>query len=231
MTVSRRRSPALRLYAALAVVVLLGACGSSAPTAAGPSAEPIASDRASGSVPDATEIARAHALGPWRPAPILPDESQVTAVVEACRLATDEGAAQPAGRLPVAVLDARGEGRFVVVFADGKSAADCRATVDDAGTPTVDGVAALDLPAQVEATGIAIVEIGPDFDRPERVRKTLIGVVGSDAFKVKAHFADDTYVTASMANGWYVAWWPGRDDPITVAAVDNKNLAIGGTAP
>jgi hypothetical protein len=182
-------------------------------------------------IADPTEIARAHALGPWRPAPIQPDERETEAVVDACRAAVGSGGDEAVGDLPVAVVDARGEGRFVIVFADGDEAADCRATVDEAGVPSVDGTGVLEPGPALPETGISIVMIEPDSDRPDQVRKTLIGRVGSKAFKVKAHFADDTYVNASMDNGWYVAWWPGRDDPITVAAVDNRSVAISGTAP
>jgi hypothetical protein len=162
------------------------------------------------------------ALGPWRPAPIAIDQDAADTVANACRSA---GGA-PLAELPVAVVDARGEGLVTVVFADDHLAIECRTTLDATGQPIVEEPARLDPEAAgaIEEDQIRVVGFGPDDS--EEPRSMVIGRVGAKAMNVKLTFDDESEVVASMANGWFATWWRGSAVPGAVVAVDSRSLAI-----
>ena len=41
----------------------------------------------------------------------------------------------------------------------------------------------------------------------------------------------DSYVTATLRDGWYAMWWPGLTRAAVIVAGDNGNEAIGTVTP
>ena len=124
----RRAVPVLTALILFAGAVI--ACDADAPTdgesagvsAAATDASAAASDRYA--KPDPTAVANEASFGRWRPAPIRPSSLVAADVEAACR------ADELVGDAPLAVLDARGEGLFTLVFG-GDAPAVCRATMAD----------------------------------------------------------------------------------------------------
>jgi hypothetical protein len=227
----RPRPTVTALAAILAAGVLLAGCGDlAAPTdstgAGGSSGGPISSGRGAVPTPDATALADAAALGRWRPAPIAPSPGFAGAAEAACR------ATGSVGDLPLAVLDARGEGLATLVFATDQAAVLCRAAVDAAGSATatareVRGIAGT-TPPPTRTLGIHDLEAITD---DAIVRTVVVGQVGDGVSHVSVNFGDATWSQATMANGWYATWWPSTKEALGVAAVDNRNVVIISYAP
>jgi hypothetical protein len=53
-------------------------------------------------------------------------------------------------------------------------------------------------------------------------------VVGrvADVPEVGISFDDSTWGKATIADGWYAAWWPQGSVPLSVASVDRRNIVI-----
>ena len=62
------------------------------------------------------------------------------------------------------------------------------------------------------------VSVGTDPDHQTTVVgfERLVGRVGSAVTGVVVHRANGTDVTATVQNGWFLAWWPGDDDAPTI---------------
>jgi hypothetical protein len=227
----RPRATTAALAAVLVAGVLLAGCGDAA-TSPGAVTSPGSGDAASPSgravppTPDTTALADAAALGRWRPAPIRPSPGFATAAESACR------ATGAVGALPLAVLDARGEGLATMVFSDGAAAAVCRAAVDAAGAAVaeareVTGFAGAEPPAPM-TLGIHDLEVITQDATP---RTVVVGQVGDGVYKVSVNFDDATWSDAAMDNGWYATWWPSTAEALGVAAVDNHSVVIISYAP
>ena len=149
----------------------------------------------------------------WRRSPVKPVPEFATAVEAACR-------ADPAvGKLPLAVLDARGEGRAILVFSDGngKAAVACVADDDRSGPVTA---TAHEIPGSAKAAVPAAGRMGVHdlfvVDEGGTSYSALVGQYGPDGVKnVAANFdADAAWYTAASDNGWYAIWWPGQAKPL-----------------
>jgi hypothetical protein len=175
--------------------------------------------------PDPTAVANEASFGRWRPAPIRPSSLVAAALEAACR-------ADPLiGDTPLAVLDARGEGLFTLVFA-GEAPALCRATMaDPEAGPTVfvrtivDGAA-----PDAEPEHLGGHDLEP-VDAETRPRNVLVGRVGDGVPEVSVNHDDATWTDASIGNGWYAVWWPIAKEAIAVAAVDRRNTVMDSYAP
>lgn len=134
---------------------------------------------------------------------------------------------------PLTVLDTRGEGLAVLVFADGASAAVCRATVDHGGAVAavareIAGASGAKAPG-TGTLGIHDLEV---VQQGASARSILVGQVGGGVHSVAANFdADAAWFTASMADGWYAIWWPGTGRPLGVASSDIRSVVIDSCAP
>jgi hypothetical protein len=135
--------------------------------------------------------------------------------------------------VPVALVDARGDSLVSIILADEHVAFECRVKTEMLGGEL--GATILQPPMRLVPDATLPVEEGTirvvshnRVDEDTGSRTILIGRVGSDAAGVIAGFPGDSEVEASMAEGWYYAWWPGVDEPNAIAAVDRQNVAIAG---
>ena len=224
--------PAVGVTATVVLVAfLLGACGADAP-ADGLSAEEAHTTAGDATPdpdryakPDPTAVANEASFGRWRPAPIQPSSAVAADVEAACR------ADDLVGDAPLAVLDARGEGLFTLVFA-GDAPAVCRAAMPDPEADpsvivraVVDGAAPDAVPEHLGGHDLEAV------DPATRPRNVLVGRVGDGVPAVSVNHDDATWTKASIANGWYAVWWPLAKTAIGVAAVDRRNTVIDSYAP
>ena len=166
----------------------------------------------------------------WRRSPVKPVPEFAAAVEAACR-------AEPAvGKLPLAVLDARGEGRALLVFSDGggKAAVACVADDDRSGAVTA---TAREIPGSAKAAAPAAGRMGVHdlfiVEAGGTSYSALVGQYGPDGVKnVAANFdADAAWYTAASDNGWYAIWWPGQAKPLGVATSSRRNEVIDSYAP
>ena len=233
------RSSAGRPWLAAAIIaVLLGGCGSSVP--GDPTPPRSASIAAPQTAPSAAPVGSS--AGPSTPSPSDPvtgwfrrggvpvPPDVLAAATDECRSVPTPAYAKDIGSRPVAVSDLRGEGVVILVFASGTTATGCRVTLgDDALSATLFAVEpGPDAPLKEGEITLAAYELDQDGSRE---RTIAVGRYGDRVVKVRAGFDDDTYVTSSMANGWYAMWWLGRVRPAVIVAADNRNLAMGKLTP
>ena len=229
MTIARLATPLAALTIAM---VTLAGCADSAPaTADAPTEAPAsaAPTRTRDATPvDPSAFANDATYGDWRRSPVDPTPEYAAAAEEACR------AESAVGDLPLVVLDARGEGRAILVFADEKAAVTCIADDDRSGTIAVDAHA---LPGFAKAKPPAEAHLGfHELTTVEAGGSTYSAIVGqyepTGVKDVSANFdADAAWYTAASDNGWYAIWWPGKSKPLGVATSNNRNEVIDGYAP
>ena len=204
----------------LLALLLVGGCGGQEPRTA-PTTPPASAAFDPSPAPESL-------LGPWRPAPVSVGDDLEANLQAACA-EQGSGLGIAIDELPVALVDARGDGRATVVLADEFAAALCEATIaaDGLGV-TVDRPPgrlvpdALDPIAEdaIRVTSYVVV------DEESAPRTQILGRVGRQAFEVIAAFDNESEVYATRSNGWFAAWWPGAVDAATIAAVDRQNLVI-----
>jgi hypothetical protein len=204
----------------LALLVVAG-CG-------GPDVNP------SPTVPPASETPQpsddvAALTGPWRPAPVTIGEELEANLAAACIAEAEPDVGVAVDTLPVALVDARGDGRATVILADDFAAVLCETLIaaDGLGVTVDPGPARLvpDAVDPVEGDQLRIISYTA-IDEASAPRTQVIGRVGQQAFEVIASFDDESEVYAAKATGWFAAWWPGAVDAATIAAVDRQNLVI-----
>ncbi len=211
---------------ALACALALAACGASGPTDA-PVRTPAASLAERQSAPDPASFAHAASAGAWRRAPVTPEQEFASAVEAACR-------AEPGvGNAPLAVLDARGEGRAILVFDDGAAPIACVA--DDDGTGVAVQTRPVPRPRKATPPPDGALGVHEMFvvDAGGESYSVLVGQYGSGGVRdVAANFdADAAWYTAATRNGWYAIWWPGEAKPLAVATSNNRSEVIHSYAP
>lgn len=223
----------------LTVCLAASACGVDAASPAASEAREGVTPAAASSSPDgaaASSVAPTPAggavFGEFRRGgvPIPPDLARRGE--DECRTSPVPDHAEEIGTRPLVVSDTRGLGVMLFVFADGKGATGCRVEVDEgAGAVTASHFAITAGPdgelerGQITLGAMEYVEEGPNQ------RAVAVGRVGEGAVKVRAGFDDDTYVTSTIANGWYAMWWPGRTRAAVIVAADNRNVAMGKLTP
>jgi hypothetical protein len=148
-----------------------------------------------------------------------------------CRTRPVPAFAEEIGSRPLVVSDTRGLGVVILVFADGAGATGCRVELDAAGGMTASHFAVDADPAGALERGDVTLGALQFVDEGRIQRVIAVGRVGEGAVRTSAAFPDDTFVYASMANGWYAMWWAGTLKPIAIAAVDNRNVVTGSLAP
>ena len=217
------------MFTAFAIILLTAAaCADSAPTATDQPPGSVTPARPTGAV-DPTAAANAGTFSAWRRSPIQPTPEFAAAVEAACR--GDESV----GDKPMMVLDVRGEGRAILVFAQDKAATVCTAQDDQAGTVTVathaiPGVAKAKPPKDDGDLGIHELYVA---DGGGSSFSVLVGQYQPTGVKdVAANFdADAAWYTAASDNGWYAIWWPGEAKPLGVATSSNRNVVVDSYAP
>jgi hypothetical protein len=207
------------------VLVALVACG---PTVASPSPSSLATE-----APPSEGDATALLTGPWRPAPVTVDPNLIAAIEFICKNPADTDLKAAIEHVPVALVDARGDSLVSIILADEHVAFECRVKLEDVAGEF--GATILEPPSRLvpaateplEAEDIRVVSHGR-VDEETGSRTILIGRVGSAPQRVIVGFNDQSEVFASMDNGWYTAWWPGVDEPGTIAGVDRQSVVIRG---
>jgi hypothetical protein len=118
----------------------------------------------------------------------------------------------PDGGWQKVLADVRGP-YSVTLFVGAKGAAEFSCfSGRDRGEASLGGSLAAHPPAPVPVGQIAIVSSGggriaPDDGTAEFSR--LVGRAGAGVTAVVFRLSDGTHATATISNGWFVAWWPG----------------------
>ena len=225
--------PALagRLAVLAIATVLAGGCGDATTPTDPVSTEPTlpgSSSVATTPTPASTAGIEAILRGDWRRVPFDTGEDATVARLDAtCH------AAEPAIEgLPIALVDARGRSRLLLVYAKDPTTAafECRAGVEFASVADV-------AVRQLQASGEPIAEDDIDVLEYEpaelggEVATVAVGRVGAFAAKVIANLSDETFVYGSRGGGWWAMWWPGTTAAGGIGATDTHNLVIGSVVP
>lgn len=196
--------------------LLLGACGGSVP-------EPTPGVAGVSGV--------AELVGPYQANPFLAfDPALVELLSNSCR-EDSAGDARSLPALEVALVDARGRGRFMVLMAaqDGRFA-DCVGSLDASGAPSIDegtsgnGGGIVVGPHEL-LPGSGGMNSGPD------AWSWVTGDVGPEIGGVVLELADGSRITASVGGGRYAAWWPGDRQSARILAYDRNGDFVGETPP
>jgi hypothetical protein len=196
-----------------------------------PSAEPTTSE-GTPSLEPAPPLADVRViLGRWQPNPFPLGVSQIAIVSDACAAAARAQLGEADADLPTAVVDARGEGLITAILADDTRAIECLLRVDGSGSTNVDSVVRLAHSAIAAADDrkIRLTSLVDPGDR-QGGRSLVIGRVGSGAAAVDIR-PRGAVVAASIANGWYAAWWPLAPNRETVSALDAGGGMIATVVP
>jgi hypothetical protein len=210
------------LVVALAFVLVVGACDASEPTV-----EPSPSSPSATADPSAAAVDLL--FGGWRPVSLPVDEGLAEAMAFVCSNPADPDLKAVMQHVPVALVDARGDGLVSLILADEHVAFECRLMLEKIGselTSTIIGAPTRLDPgaiAPLEDTAITVVS-HTRVDEDAGSRTILIGRVGPKAYRVVAGFNDESEVTASKGNGWFYAWWPGTTGIGGISTLDNKSL-------
>jgi hypothetical protein len=217
---------------AIAVCAVLAGCTLVAP----PSPSGVASESSVPGVVQSAEpissgIPVAQLVGDWRAAPLQLGDPQIAVVSDACAAAarTELGSAE--ADLPTAIVDARGEGFTTAILADETRAIQCLGRIDGAGAATIDSIERLapSAVAPVADGKIGLTSLVPLDDRNSG-RMYVLGRVGPNATELTVQLDDKTVVTASIAGGWYSAWWPRHPRATAIDAVDGGNPVVRAVA-
>ena len=182
-----------RTGAVIAIVLLIAACGTEAPSDA------AAPDLGTGRVATFADL-----VGPWQREPFIIDANVRAAADRACRA---DGEFPPGVQL--VDVDARGGGRLLTAYAGpGGATAECtyiKVDPDGAVTGSLSGrgvgVLAPLAPGQLESYG------GGGFSDDNVAVQYVMGRVGAGTARVVVGVEGLGPVTASIGNGWYIAWW------------------------
>ena len=189
----------------IALLFVSAACGSDGSSQAGALAAAIA--------------------GPWQPVPFALPGPMIESVDRACRGGFDEFPQHA----QLMVIDSRGAGHVEAQYAapNGDDAS-CTATIDATGRvewggggSSSNGQEWLVLPALgLEALG--------GYGSGEASATT--GRAGTGIAQVVIVMPGQPRVTASLANGWFLAWWPGAWPPGTkVVGLDSLGQPVAET--
>lgn len=210
--------PTIRALAAVAVTFLFVACGSAVPSSSG-SSGPLASALEPATPAEVSPAPPEVIAGPWRSDPIRLADSQIAVVSDACAATARAKLGEIEAQLPTAVVDARGDRRFVAVLSDGGVGVDCVGRLTDAGA-TVDAVdrLAVDAVAPVDQAQVAMTELAAVEDTTPWT--VAFGRSGPDAAGVRIGFGDGSVVSTTEGEGWWAAWWPGSKAGANVESLD-----------
>ena len=125
------------------------------------------------------------------------------------------------------VIDARGAGRIQAQYAGPRSTeASCIDMTIDAAGNVVAGGGGTGFGGQ-EWIILRPFEIEHHGGYSSEESSTTMGRAGDGIAKVVIVMPGQPQVTASLANGWYLAWWPGAWPPGTkVVALDSLGQPV-----
>lgn len=186
----------------LALVALLTGCGTSTPEATDDQG-----DRPAAGQLDPAAAAAA-LLGPWRANPVPLWPALLETVARACSTSL-----QPFPPVPLVAVDARGMGRLQAMFAGPAGIAACSdMTIDKAGTVSAmgGGMTGTD-PAPGPLDDHALVSWGVSSSGGGGgaiTSSVIMGQAGAGVARVVVLMPGQVQMTATLANGWYLFWWP-----------------------
>jgi hypothetical protein len=186
--------------------ILVGCGGTPAPSPIAdgqdpPIQAPMLVDEASG---------RALLLGPWLPEPIPLWPALLAAVARVC-----SSSMEPFPAVPLVAVDARGRGRLEALFSGAGGQAACNdMTIDARGTVAAVG-------GGMTAMGNPLPAIGDQALRSAGVSSSggagdpitssvITGQAGAGIATVTIVMPGQGRMRATLANGWYLFWWPGQ---------------------
>jgi hypothetical protein len=205
----RHRNPTAPLLwsaSCVALVMLLMGC------AGGPSATPTtgASDPAVAAPAIVDEgTALGALLGPWRAEPIPLWPALLAEVARKCA-----GSMQPFPAVPLVAVDARGGGRVQALFAGaGRQAACYDMTIDMRGAVGAMGggmTSMGDVQPPIGAQALRSAGLSTSGGDANAVASSVVsGEAGAAIVTVVIAMPGQARMRATLANGWYLFWWPG----------------------
>ncbi len=168
-------------------------------------------------------------LGPWQPGPFERlDQALADAAEDQCRANTPQ-----ASGLPVVLHDQRGDGVDTVVFAGPDARASCQVAGDATGKVTWLTGSATRGPVtdHPEADGITVDAMASTSDSQAGTVSDISGRAGPAIATVRIQLDDGREITATTANGWFYAWWPGESVAIALAGDDILGRMIASATP
>jgi hypothetical protein len=148
------------------------------------------------------------AFAGWTPTPTPPSPGQVAAAYQDCKAKSPVAglplqAKSPVAGLPLKLTDTRGPFTFAV-YADRTSSAIC---ISGPSFTSVSGSSS-SAPASIPA-GKVLLSTSHTTNRDGQAYSFGDGHTGAGVSAVTLVLDDGTKVEATVANGWFVAWWPG----------------------
>lgn len=128
------------------------------------------------------------------------------------------GATVDADRFKPVVVEERGD-FTAALLGDGGSVMVC---IYDETNRSTGRVGAAALPA---GASVSLLANGGSLDEGDGARY-VFGPVAAGVEKVKVVTTDGTEVTASVAGGYFLAWWPAPAGPATVTASDRNGTVL-----
>jgi hypothetical protein len=173
--------------------------------------------------------AAANALvGPWQPVPFPLPGPILQAIDRACRGSMPDFPQQ----VQLTVVDARGGGRIQAHYSGpmGAEATCMDMSVDAAGRVEALGGGGMGFGAQAPPP-LEANELTNGGAMSSDRSSIVYGRAGQGIAKVVILIPGNAPITASLANGWYLAWWPGQWPPGTKAVgFDVLGQNVGDTA-
>ncbi|MDQ2965383.1 MAG: hypothetical protein M3R57_06010 [Chloroflexota bacterium] len=165
--------------------------------------------------------------GPWRTTPLSVDPATVVAAQRACHLAN--GPVEADGlQLAGGLVDARGSGRLTLIYiGPGDTYSECPLDMDVRGNLSPGGNfsgASGGVADLLPANRARIVAAG--MSGPVAGSTMLIGRIGAAVAAVRVA-TGGTSVQASVADGWFIAWWPGDEGDFVVELFDATGQKVG----
>ena len=155
----------------------------------------------------------------WEAAPTRSDAALAAAATGACS-GSDPGVAA----MPIVVQDQRGTAA-TILFAGGGQLSICVVARDETGRV----VAAASGMTRLEATANTLT-IDSGLSAPKTANfpglTVIAGRVGQGAASVVITRSAGADITATVASGYFVAWWPSTEKASTVAAKDASGTPI-----
>jgi len=163
----------------------------------------------------------------WTAVP-LPQDSTVIARAEgACGHGSTSGKALGTGPidegLPLSVVDAR-VNMAVAFFTDGHRYATCQFSWRNDGTIGW-AISALGGLVSSDASSVDVLTGDSSSEDPSKLT-FLVGHAGQGATRVTIHLASGTDVTASVGNGYYLAWWLEPESVVSIETADSSGRTL-----
>ncbi|MGH9091128.1 MAG: hypothetical protein ACRDZR_07105 [Acidimicrobiales bacterium] len=177
------------------------------------------------------------AYAAWSPTPTIASPGQVSAADSLCVEEATQSFSQATPALGVGAPqswravadDVRGPYTLVVLEATSATGTDQGSCLTGPGALATGSLMVAEPSGSATTPAPGTVSQGYAFG-PGSDTTVLVGAVGSGVSGVTIALSDGTRVTATVANGFYAAWWPGDFSPVsttvtTVSGTSTQRLA------